>query len=306
KLTEKTVVRGGFGRTYLNPTPRGYGQGFSFTTILVSSLDGGRTPVTDFSGLFPNGIITPPGSTRGLETSLGSGISFSNPDFEIPYVHNFSFGFQRQLGWRTVLEVSYVGSRAYKLQSSYGGFNEPGADVRRLCDVTHGGDRNYCSQTLPNPFRNVSGFEGTGFFTGTTRSRYDLLRPYPQFGRITQTERNDGKGWYNAMQVIINRRLSNGFSIHGSYTFSKVMQLAGDTVTDDTNRLTRAESRGIASEDRPHRFTFAGIYHLPVGRGKRFFGQMPGVLNAVFGGWEAAGAIIRESGRPWDFPDPDD
>src|SRR5262249_45214277 len=156
------------------------------------------------------------------------------------------------------------------------------------------------------PFRNISGFEGTGFFTGQSRTRYDLLRPYPQFGRITQTERNDGKGWYNAMQVIINRRLSNGFSIHGSYTFSKVMQLAGDTVTDDTNRLTRAESRGIASEDRPHRFTFAGIYHLPVGRGKRFFGQMPGVLNAVFGGWEAAGAIIRESGRPWDFPDPDD
>jgi hypothetical protein len=306
RLNEKTVLRGGFGRSYLNPTPRGHGQGFSFTTNLVSSLDGGRTPVSDFNGLFPNGVITPPGSSRGLETSLGQSISYSNPDFEIPYVHNFSFGFQRQLGWRTVVEVSYVGSRAYKLQSSYGGVNEISADVRKLCDVTQGGDRSYCDQDLPNPFRNVSGFEGSGFFTATSRDRYFLMSPYPHFGRITETERNDGKGWYNALQVIANRRLSNGFSVNASYTFSKVMQAVGDTTSDDTNRLIRAASRGVASEDRPHRFTFAGIYHLPVGKGRRFFGEMPGILDAVFGGWEMAGAVIRESGRPWDFPNPDD
>jgi Carboxypeptidase regulatory-like domain len=305
RLNEKTVLRGGFGRSYLNPTPRGQGQGFSFTTGLVSSLDGGRTPVTDFSGFFPNGVITPPGSSLGLETLLGQNISYSNPNFEIPYAHNFSLGFQRQLGWKTVVEASYVGSRAYKLQSSYGGVNEPGADVRKLCDVTQGGNRNYCDEDLPNPFRNVRGFEGTGFFTMTDRDRYFSLRPYPHFGRITETERNDGKGWYNAMQLIVNRRLSNGFSAHASYTFSKVMQFVGDTVTDDF-KLTRAASRSIASEDRPHRFTFAGIYHLPVGKGRRFFGGMPGILNAVFGGWEMAGAVIRESGRPWDFPNPED
>src|SRR5262245_63750472 len=107
------------------------------------------------------------------------------------------------------------------------------------------------------------------------------------------------------MQLIVNRRLSSGFSVNASYTFSKTMQVTGDTVTDDF-KLTRAASRGLASEDRPHRFTFAGIYHLPVGKGRRFFGEMPGILNAVFGGWEMAGAVIRESGRPWDFPNPED
>lgn len=306
KLNNKTVMRGGFGRFHLNPTPQGYGQGFSMGTNMVTSLDGGRTPVSDFGGLFPNGIVTPPGSSLGLETFLGqNSISYSNPNFEIPYVHSFSFGLQRQLGWKTVVEVSYVGSRSYKLQSSFGGINEPSAEVRKLCDVTHGGDRNYCDQDLPNPFRNVRGFEGTGFFTGTTRDRYLLLRPYPQFNRITESERNDGRGWYNALQMIVGRRLSGGLSVNASYAFSKAMEVVPPTVTEDF-RLTRGESRGVASEDRPHRFTFAGIYHLPVGKGRRFFRTMPRMLNGVFGGWEMAGAAIYESGRPWDFPNPED
>jgi Carboxypeptidase regulatory-like domain/TonB dependent receptor/TonB-dependent Receptor Plug Domain len=305
KLTEKTVLRGGIGRFYLNPTPQGHGAGFSITTPLVSSLDGGRRPHADFNQYFPNGVLIPPGTGRGLETNLGQNISYANPNFEIPYTHNFSFGFQRQLGWMTVLEMSYVGTRAYKLPSSYGGINEPGAEVRRLCDVTRGGNRNFCDQDIANPFRNVPGFEGTGFFTGTTRDRYLLMRPYPQFNRITETERNEGKSWYNSLQVVANRRLSKGLSVNASYTFSKAMERVPGTVTEDY-RLNRLESRGIASEDRPHRITFAGIFFLPVGRGQRFFRGMPRVLDAVFGGWEMAGAIIRESGRPWDLPNPED
>jgi carboxypeptidase family protein/TonB-dependent receptor-like protein len=305
KLTEKTVLRGGFGRFYLNPTPVGNGAGFSISTPLVASTDGNRTPIADLNRFFPNGVLIPPGSSRGLETSLGQSISFSNPNFQIPYVHSFSFGFQRQIGWKTVLEVSYVGSRGYKLQSSDGSINEPGAEVRRLCDVTSGGDRNYCDQDLTNPFRNVPGFEGTGLFTDSGRDRYLLLRPYPQFNRITETEMNGGKSWYNSLQVVANRRLSSGLSVNASYTFSKAMERVPATVTEDY-RLSRGEGRGLASEDRPHRITFAGIFFLPVGRDKRFFRKMPRGLNAVFGGWEMAGAVIRESGRPWDFPNPED
>jgi carboxypeptidase family protein len=305
KLTEKTILRGGFGRFYLNPTPTGNGVGFSISTPLVASTDGNRTPVADLNRFFPNGALITPGSGLGLETSLGQNISFSNPDFEIPYVHSFSFGIQRYLGLKTVLEVSYVGTRGYKLQSSDGSINEPGAEVRSRCDVTRGGDRNYCDQDLQNPFRNAPGFEGTSFFTDTVRDRYLLLRPYPHFNRITMTEMNGAKSWYNSMQVVANRRLSNGFSINASYTFSKAMELVPATVTS-SNRLSRSESRGLASEDRPHRITLAGIFYLPIGRDKRFFSRMPRALNAIFGGWEMAGALIRESGRPWDFPNPEE
>src|SRR5262249_31750300 len=111
KLNENTVLRGGFGRFYLNPTATGHNQGFSIRTMLVASNDSNRRPVTDFGGLFPNGITQPTGSSLGLETFLGRPINYANPNFEIPYVHSFSFGIQRYLGWRTVMEVSYVGTR---------------------------------------------------------------------------------------------------------------------------------------------------------------------------------------------------
>jgi Carboxypeptidase regulatory-like domain/TonB-dependent Receptor Plug Domain len=303
KLDEKTVLRGGFGRFYLNPTATGHTQGFGIRTSLVASNDGNRTPVSDFSGLFPNGITRPSGSSLGLETFLGRDISFANPNFEIPYVHSFSFGVQRQLGWRTVMEVSYVGTRSYRLQSSNTTFNEMSLDFRKQCDLTQGGNRNFCDENLTNPFRNVPGFEGSGFFTGSTRTRYQLSRPYPQFGSVTETMRNDGKSWYNSLQVVLNRRFKGNLILNGTYTFSKTMEVQPADVSSNVYRIT---TRGIAAGDRPHRVTIAGVYYLPIGKGKRFFNSMPGIFEGVFGGWEVAGAFIRESGRPWDFPNPDD
>ncbi len=303
KLNEKTVLRGGFGRFYLNPTATGHTQGFNIRTTLVASNDGNRTPVSNYNDFFPNGITQPSGSSLGLETFLGRDISFANPNFEIPYVHSFSFGVQRQLGWRTVMDVSYVGSRSYRLQSSNDAFNEMSLDFRKQCDVTQGGNRNFCDENLTNPFRNVPGFEGTGFFTGGNRTRYQLSRPYPQFGKITETMLNDGKSWYNSLQVALNRRLKKNLILSGTYTFSKTMEVQPPAIPNNAFRL---ETRGITAGDRPHRVTIAGVYYLPIGKGKRFFHDMPGILEGIFGGWEMAGAFIRESGRPWDFPDPDD
>jgi Carboxypeptidase regulatory-like domain/TonB dependent receptor-like, beta-barrel len=303
KLDEKTVLRGGFARFYLNPTATGHTQGFNIRTSLVASNDSNRTPVSDFSGYFPNGITQPPGSSLGLETSVGRDIGFANPIFVIPYVHSYSFGVQRQLGWKTVMEVSYVGSKSYEQQTSYDGFNELGLEFRKQCDVTQGGNRNFCDGTLPNPFRGVPGFEGTGFFTGSTRTRYQLSRPYPQFGAITETNRNDGKSWYNSLQVVLRRRLRNNLILNGNYTFSKIMEVQSPSI-DGT--FARIANRGIAAGDRPHRVAISGIYYLPVGKGKRFFSSMPGVFEGIFGGWQVAGAFIRESGRPWDFPNPND
>ena len=41
----------------------------------------------------------------GLETFLGRSPSFSNTDFVNPYVHQFSLGMQRELPWRTTVEL---------------------------------------------------------------------------------------------------------------------------------------------------------------------------------------------------------
>ena len=101
-----------------------------------------------------------PGGHRslGLETFLGQGFSYSNPDFVVPKVDNFSLGIQRQLPWNIAAEVSYVGSRAYDAQSQFNGVNEPSHAFRDKCDVTKGGSRAFCDDLLPNPFFQVAGF----------------------------------------------------------------------------------------------------------------------------------------------------
>ena len=67
KITEKLVMRGGWGRYYLNPS-NSYIQstGFSTSTPLVSSLDGGRTPISNLiNNPFPSGLLLPPGASAG-------------------------------------------------------------------------------------------------------------------------------------------------------------------------------------------------------------------------------------------------
>ena len=135
----------------------------------------------------PTGSRTPPGSSLGAETFLGRGPTFSNPDFVVPNVHQFSAGIQRELPWRISLEATYAGSRSYDLEAGFGAYNEPSAEFQAQCDVTLGGSRSFCDQLLPNPFFGVAGFEGTTRFTNPTLSRFELARPFPAFtGGIDQ------------------------------------------------------------------------------------------------------------------------
>ena len=76
----------------------------------------------------PTGIQTPPGSSLGPHTFLGRNPSFSNPDFVVPNVHQFSVGIQRELPWSISLDMTYAGSRSYdsggglqRLQRAVGG-----------------------------------------------------------------------------------------------------------------------------------------------------------------------------------------
>jgi hypothetical protein len=217
-LNDKTVVRGGYGKYFLNPTSQGNNVGFSRSTNVISSTDGGRTPTYRLSNPWPDGILQPTGSSLGPMTALGQGLTFANPDFVVPNVHQFSAGIQRELPWRVSLEVTYAGSRSYDLEAGLG-INEPSAAFQAQCDVTLGGSRTFCDQQLPNPFQGVAGFEGTTRFTNATLSRFELNRPFPAFTGITRNQNNVGKLIYDSAQFVANRRFSKGVVLNASYTW---------------------------------------------------------------------------------------
>jgi hypothetical protein len=296
-LREKLVMRGGWGLYFVNPN-NDYLQfnGFQVTTPVINSLDGGRTPIEGvLSNPFPNGITVPAGAAGGASTFLGRGFNYVNPGFQIPYVHQFSLGFQYQLPSDSKLEVSYVGNRTLKLQTNRP-FNEPDLAFRQQCNPLEGGNPVFCNQGLPNPFRGLAPFAGTNHFTATTLSRFNLARPYPHFGGITEVTRNDGRIDYNSLQVTFEKRARSGLNLVTTYTFSKQIEEWG------WNDLQKnIKQRGLYLADRPHRFTAGMVYQLPFGEGKKLFNTSNRFLSKIVSGWETNLILQWQSGRPWDL-----
>jgi hypothetical protein len=296
-LKEKLVVRGGWGLYYVNPN-NDYLQfnGFSVTTNIVNSLDGGRTPIEGIiNNPFPNGILTPQGAAGGNSTFLGSGFNFVGPNFEVPYVHQFSIGFQYQLPWDSRIEVSYVGNRTKNLQTTRP-FNEPDLAFRQKCNPLEGGSPSFCNDQLPNPFKGIEAFRGTTRFTADTLSRFELARPYPHFGGITEVARNDGSINYDSAQVTFEKRARNGLNGVLTYTFSKQLEEWG---WNDVQKGIK--QRGYYFADRPHRFTAGLVYQLPFGEGQKLFNVRNGFLSKVVSGWQSSLILQWQSGRPWDL-----
>jgi hypothetical protein len=308
QLNDKTVIRGGYGRYYLNPTGQGHVQGFSLQTVLIPSLDDGRTPTYALGNPFPGGVQQPPGSSLGALTFLGRGVSYANPDFVVPKADHYSIGIQRELPFGITVDASYAGSRSTKQESEFRGINEPGRDLLDQCDVTKGGSRAYCDEQLPNPFYQVAGFEGTARYTSPTLSRFELSRPFPAFGGITETQRNDGTITYHSLQFVANRRWAQGLVVNLNYTyvpkFEQVGAAAGWTQAGPEiggmnafiDPSTRELVRGPYWTHRRHRIALSGVYEFPLGRGRT------GLLRALLDGWSVAPMFLYQSGQPWRIP----
>jgi hypothetical protein len=298
-LARKLVMRGGFGRYYINPTGDFYrNAGFSQSTGIINSLDGGITPnpAMTLANPLPQGVVVPPGASAGALTFLGRGPDFFDPTFKLPYVNQFSFGFQYELPWNSRLEASYVGNRTQKLTSNKG-YNDTSLDLRKKCDPLEGGVATYCDGRVPNPFYQLQPFLGTSMYTDPTIGLGYITRPFPEFGGFTQYGRNDGKVWFNSMQVVYEWRGKSGLHLNMAYTLSKMVEQWG--FNDSLNNVLQ---RGLYTNDRPHSIKVGSVWELPFGKGKRFLNTSSRFWSRVFSGWEHTMIFIYNSGMPNDLP----
>ncbi|MBM3747906.1 MAG: TonB-dependent receptor, partial [Acidobacteria bacterium] len=299
QITSKLVMRAGYGLNFLNPN-NNYLQtaGFSTSTPIQNSLDGGRTRIPNVLGNpLPGGINVPTGASRGAATFVGQNTSWFNENFWTPYVKQFSFGFQYQLTNRGTLEASYVGTRTVGANSEKA-YNIPSLDFRKQCNLLEGGNPAYCDAGLPNPFRDVPAFAGTGFYTSTTLSRYQLNRRFPHFsGDMTELGRNDSNFWYNSLQVNYNHRMSRGLTLLTNYTLSKQVERWGFN-----DAFANVQQQGLYFLDRTHIFKLTAVYDLPFGKGQRWGSGATGAVQKLIGGWEFNAFYNDSSGEPLDLP----
>jgi hypothetical protein len=292
----KTVIRAGYGIFFESlGTDRAdvLQQGYDQRTQMQPSLDNGLHFLSTLSNPLPQGIVAPAGPSAGLATFVGRAPSYFEPNRKPGYSQRWTFNVQHQLPHRILVEASYVGNRGTGLGVSEE-LNAVPAEYLSRSPVRDATTINTLTRQVSNPFYGLPEFAGSNML-GTTVQTQQLLRPMPQFQGLTTTL-SEGFSWYHALGVRVDRRFASGFTIQGSYTWSKFMEAIAKL-----NATDAALEHAISPQDRPQRVVISGIWELPFGRGRKLMRNSRGPLNLVAGGWSLQGIYQGQSGPPIGF-----
>jgi hypothetical protein len=137
-----------------------------------------------------------------------------------------------------------------------------------------------------------------------------LLLPYPQFTGVSTEPQLIANSIYHGLQLVAEKRYSNGLQFLASYTFSKSID---DSSNADQN-ITWLGSfdslqdpnkpyleRSLSTFDIPHVIQLSYSYDLPIGHGRPFLGNMPRWAELIVGGWKTNGIWRISDGRPLSF-----
>lgn len=211
----------------------------------------------------------PPGASSipssSIPTLIPNGNSettyYVNPHMKTGYSESFNLALQRELGSNFTVEAAFVASRGHSLSYEVGDLNiNTATQSEGLIDAN------------------------LGQIQGLT----DL-------------------GWseYNSLQVKVTKRVSNNLNFLANYTYSHAMDNGPAPfdlghVNSDTPQSAYNLNAEIASSDFDvrHSFNFSGLYHLPIGRGQRFFGNWGRPQELVMGGWQLNGILGMRTGTP--------
>ena len=123
-------------------------------------------------------------------------------------------------------------------------------------------------------------------------------RPNPNFADI-YLETNTGFSSYNAVQLSVIRRVSQGLHADLQYTLGHAIDNVQDqglfaSEPQDNNNI-KAE-RGNGSGDIRQNAAFSFLYDIPMGNGHSFLGTAPGAVRVMTSGWQWNALGLLHSG----------
>jgi hypothetical protein len=237
---DRTVIRAGAGLFYGPPQPgsnntsAGFERAGSFTTP-----DNGITAPFLLRNGFPAFTDTQRGPGYGA-VPVGQAVKFAPTFIQSPrilgYTEQWNFGIQRELGWDSVLELTYLGNQGHHL-------NGPDTSINQVPHALIG--------------------------AGNAQVR----RPFPQFGNVSLIAPMWGNSNYHGFNIKAEKRFSHGLNFLVNYTFSKFIddvpnaQEVGAT-PGIQDVYDRRSDRALSGNDVRHRMVMSSVYELPLGKGR--------------------------------------
>lgn len=310
RLSDKSVLRMGWGR-YLSPSSRirdplgdfvNQYAGFSTSTPAPGTISNGR-PQATLSNPFPAAIAPiqqPLGQSLGRYTNLGNAIGAAGnatngiDQYNLrPAVNDrFSFSYQRQIWGGFILDLEYFFNHETNL---------PYAVDLNMADpaFSYETPKSVFNLSVPNPFLNyltADKFPGT-LRSQTTISQGNLLRPYPQYLAINQTNTSGRGERLHSFDIQMQRPFAKGLSVLMAYAYQR--EQTQEFFDDFATYARKFEWRDTDTPRR--RFTSAVSWDLPVGKGRTFLKDAPKGVDMILGGWTFTTITRLYSGRPLFF-----
>jgi hypothetical protein len=284
RLTETTVVRGGFAISYFPYPDNDYAFDFpvlqnnAFPSLngssFTQSADASNNPISMASG-FPaplvanipsNGLIPVVGKV-GTTSLLTQNYTVVNLNFREPYTESWNLAVQHALPAKFVLEAAYVGNHGVDLPTVF----------------------NLNAATLPS--------------AKATNTNRPLFALYGLTGNVALKFLGTSSN-YNALQVKLDRRFTGGFLMTTAYTYSKALGYVNEgsntinsTVGGLQNYIGSIRSNyAPLAFDRRHTIVHSVIYELPFGKGKPLLKS--GVGSIFLGGWQVSTVLTVMTGLP--------
>jgi hypothetical protein len=277
--TGKTAVRAGYGIYYTL---------IDNLAFLQNSLPPYNGAATFTGSLFSFTPITP-GPPPANTTYSPQGIQANG---KTPAVQEWNLMIEQQLSHNTSLRVAYVGSFAVHELTSI----DPNTIPAQICSNASG-----CASggVATTSFGKSNVPQGTQYIPLGTRPNPSLSA-----GFFWLTEGNSS---YNALEVDVTHRISNGLEFRGNYTWSKNLDInSALTIAQANNQpqivLDRNDLRrdwGPSALNATNQASISANYELPIGHGQRWLNDIPRVESKFVSGWQVNGIGTFLSGFPF-------
>jgi Carboxypeptidase regulatory-like domain len=301
QINNKTVVQAGFSVAFLNGGAYEYGTNkvaVNYGNLLTGSFTrlSTGTQISSF-GSWDKTQLTDPAATP-FSPGLGVGTqinAFSKNDGFAPYSQQWNLNVQRQLPYDIFVSAAWVGNRVIHLPSQINQISQLNPSFLSLGSQLGLSFSDGTAQAagFTTPYANfVSDFGGSATVG-------QALGPYPQYSKVFNNFEGSGTTYYEAAQVEVEKRFTNGLNFLAGYTLSRLMDNTSSGFSSfangGLNKYNQRPEWAISTADEPNTFKASGTYELPIGPGKKYFNNH-GLTGQALGGWQAAWILDYEAG----------